>query len=93
MLAEHFGGAGVEMPTTEVYTGLSRGLVDVGWSVYAGGPQAFKWNEVAKYISGPIPGWHCRVLHRGQHENVEFPFPRCSEGDGAGGGGYGRLVQ
>lgn len=55
-LAEHFGGAGIEMPTSEVYTGLSRGLVDVGWSAYAGGPQAFKWNEVAEYISGPIPG-------------------------------------
>jgi len=55
-LAEHFGGAGIEMPTSEVYTGLDRGLVDVGWSAYAGGPQAFKWNEVAKYISGPIPG-------------------------------------
>jgi C4-dicarboxylate-binding protein DctP len=55
-IAEHFGGAGIEMPMTEVYTGLSRGLVDVGWSAYAGGPQAFKWNEVAKYMTGPIPG-------------------------------------
>jgi TRAP-type C4-dicarboxylate transport system substrate-binding protein len=55
-IAEHFGGAGIEMPTSEVYTALDRGLVDVGWSAYAGGPQAFKWNEVAKYMTGPIPG-------------------------------------
>lgn len=56
MIAEHFGGAGIEMPMTEVYTGLSRGMVDVGWSAFAGGPQVFKWNEVAKYMAGPIPG-------------------------------------
>ncbi len=55
-IAEHFGGAGVDMPPTEVYTALSRGMVDVGWTAYAGGPQVFKWNEVAKYIAGPIPG-------------------------------------
>jgi C4-dicarboxylate-binding protein DctP len=56
MIAEHFGGVGIEMPMTEVYTGLSRGMVDVGWSAFAGGPQVFKWNEVAKYMAGPIPG-------------------------------------
>ena len=56
MIAEHFGGVGVEMPMTEVYTGLSRGMVDLGWSAFAGGPQVFKWNEVAKYMAGPIPG-------------------------------------
>lgn len=55
-VAQANGGAPVSMPLGDVYSGLQRGQVDMVWSAAAGGPQAYKWNEQAPYISARLYG-------------------------------------
>jgi TRAP-type C4-dicarboxylate transport system substrate-binding protein len=56
LVAEIYGAGSMAMPLGEVYSALQRGQLDRVWSAAAGGPQAYKWNEVAPYVSIGVQG-------------------------------------
>ena len=54
-LIKGLGGAPVNLPPGDIYTGLQRGTVDgAAWALV--GAEAYKWDEVIKYIAKPTFG-------------------------------------
>ena len=54
-LIKALGGAPVNLPPGDIYTGLQRGTVDgAAWALV--GAEAYKWDEVIKYIAKPTFG-------------------------------------
>ena len=54
-LIKQLGGVPVNLPPGDIYTGLQRGTVDgAAWALV--GAEAYKWDEVIKYIAKPTFG-------------------------------------